>query len=55
MEFNIYVNIKEIIWGVVDWIHVTQDRDQGKALTVVELRVPLNVGEFLRSWTTVGF
>jgi hypothetical protein len=31
-----------IMWGVMDWIHLAQDRDQSKALVnaVMKLRVP---------------
>jgi hypothetical protein len=41
----------------MEWIDVAQDRDQWRALvnTVMNLRVPKNTGDFLRSCTTVGF
>jgi hypothetical protein len=44
-------------WGDMDWIDLAQDRDQRRALvnTVLNLRVPYNVGKFLSSCTTEGF
>jgi hypothetical protein len=27
-EYNIRVDIREIGWEIVDWIHLAQDRDQ---------------------------
>jgi hypothetical protein len=39
----------KIGWGGLDWIDLAQDRDQWKALvnTVMNLRIPKNVGKFL--------
>jgi hypothetical protein len=39
---NIKINLKEIGWEGVDWIRLTQDRDQWPALvnTVMSLRIP---------------
>jgi hypothetical protein len=36
------MDLREIGWEGVDWIHLAQDRDQGRALvnTVLDLRVP---------------
>jgi hypothetical protein len=39
---NIKMDLREIGWDDVDWIHMAQDRDQWRALvsTVLKLRVP---------------
>jgi hypothetical protein len=36
------VDLREVVWEVVDWIQLVQDRDQWTALvnTVMDLRVP---------------
>jgi hypothetical protein len=41
-EDNIRIDLREIGWGVMDWIDLAQDRDQWRALmnTVMNLRVP---------------
>jgi hypothetical protein len=41
-ENNIRMDLREIGWGGMDWIVLTQDRDQWRALvnTVMNLRVP---------------
>jgi hypothetical protein len=41
-EDNIKMDLKKIGWECVDWIHLTQDRDQRRDLvnTVMNLRVP---------------
>jgi hypothetical protein len=50
-EDIIKLNLREIGSEVVDWIHLAQDRDQLRAVvnTVMNLRVPLNVGTFMTS------
>jgi hypothetical protein len=39
---NIKMDLREVGWDGIDWIHVTQNRDQWWALvnTVMNLRVP---------------
>jgi hypothetical protein len=41
-EDNIKVDIKEVVWGGVDWIDLAQDKDRWRALAnaVMNLRVP---------------
>jgi hypothetical protein len=41
-EGNIKMDLREIEFGDVDWIHLAQDRDRWRALvnTVMNLRVP---------------
>jgi hypothetical protein len=42
MKDNIRMDLREKAWEDVDWLHVTQDRDQWRALvnTVMNFRVP---------------
>jgi hypothetical protein len=49
---NIKMDLREIGWDGVDWIDITQDRDQWRALvnTVLNLWVPY-AGGFLRGST----
>jgi hypothetical protein len=39
---DIRIDLKDIGWEGVDWMHLAQDRDQWRALvnTVINLRVP---------------
>jgi hypothetical protein len=41
-EDNIRMDLREIVWEGVDWLHLAQDRDQWRALvnTVMNLLVP---------------
>jgi hypothetical protein len=50
-EDNIRLDLREIRWEVVDWIHVTQDRDKWRALVnmVMNLRVPQKAENILTS------
>jgi len=51
------MDIREMGWEGVDWIHLAQDRDQWQALVnmVRYLWVTLNVGNFLTSQVTLSF
>jgi hypothetical protein len=54
---NIKIDLKEIGWDGMNWIYLAQDRDQGRALvsTMMNLRVPENVGKFLSGCTIGSF
>jgi hypothetical protein len=43
------MNLREILWEGVDWMHLSQGRDQWRAVvnTVMKFRVPLKEGDFL--------
>jgi hypothetical protein len=51
------MDLRDKGWGGIDWIGLPQDRDQWTALVnmIMNLRVPLNVGNFLCSCTARGF
>jgi hypothetical protein len=42
IQDNIKMDLREIVWGSMDWINLAQDREQCRALviTVMNLRVP---------------
>jgi hypothetical protein len=48
-EDNIRMDLREIGWEYVDWMHLTQDRDKWRAVvnTVMNSRILLKVGNFL--------
>jgi hypothetical protein len=50
-EDNIRMNLREIGWDGVDWMHLSQDRDLWWALMnmVINLPVPQKVGNLLTS------
>jgi hypothetical protein len=54
---NIKIDLREIGWDDVKWIDIAQDRDRWRALvnTVLNLRIPLNAGNFLSVCTICGF
>jgi hypothetical protein len=41
-ENNVKMDLREIEWGDMDWIHLAEDRDQWRALVnmVINFRVP---------------
>jgi hypothetical protein len=54
---NIKMDLRDIRWAGMDWIDLVQDREQRRTLvnTVMNLRVPENVRNFLSSCTTGCF
>jgi hypothetical protein len=40
-DYNIKIDLKEVMWDGMDWSHLAQDREQWRALvnTVMNLRV----------------
>jgi hypothetical protein len=51
------IDLSEIKWCGMDLTDLARDRDQWRALvnTVMNLRVPQNVGKFLSSFVTGSF
>jgi hypothetical protein len=51
------MDLREIGWEGVDWIHLAQDWNQWWALVnlVINLQVPLKVRNILTSYVTVRF
>ena len=56
-EDNIKVDCLEVRWVGMDWIDRALDRDRWQALVnaVMNLWVPLNLGNFLTLWGSVNF
>jgi len=54
---NIRMDLQEVGCVYMDWIGLAQDRDRWRTLVslVMNLRVPLNVGNFLTSCKPVSF
>jgi hypothetical protein len=51
------MDLMEIGWEDVGWMHLCQDRDQWRVLVnmVMNLQVPHKAENFLTSWPTVSF
>jgi hypothetical protein len=45
---DIKMDLREIGWGGMDWVDLSQDRNRWRALvkTVMNVRVPQNAGKF---------
>jgi len=56
-EDNIKIDIMEVGYGGMDWTELTPDRDRWRTLVSggMNLRVPLNAGNFLTSCKPVRF
>jgi hypothetical protein len=54
---NIKMDLRDIGWDDMDWIHVAQHRDQWRVLvsTVLNLQVPQHAGKFLSGCTIGSF
>jgi hypothetical protein len=57
MGVNITVDLHEVGGGGMDWTDLGQDTDRRQALVnaVMNLRVPLNAGNFLTSCKPISF
>jgi hypothetical protein len=55
-EDNIRLNLWEIMWEDVNWMHLAEDMGQWQALVnmVMYLQVPHKTGSFLTSWVTIS-
>jgi hypothetical protein len=56
-EDNIKMDLREIEWGGMGWIHMVRDKGQLRALVnmVMNLSVVSNIGKCLSSCATGGF
>jgi hypothetical protein len=54
-EDNVWMDLQEIEFEGVDWIHLAQTRDQCLVNMAVNVWSPWNVGKFLSGWMAVGF
>jgi hypothetical protein len=51
------MNLREIGWEIVDWIHLAQDGDQWRPLVdkIMNRRFPKKSGTFLTSCINISF
>jgi hypothetical protein len=56
-EDNVRVDLREIGWECMDWMHLAQDRDHWLPLvnTVMKSRFPADAVNILTSWATISF
>jgi hypothetical protein len=52
---NIKMDLREIRWGGMDWIDLTQGQWRALVNTAMNLRVPYNFGKFLSNCPTGSY
>jgi hypothetical protein len=57
VRYNTKVDLGEIGWGRMDWIHLAQDRDEWIAPVniIMNFPVPYNVGKYFSGSTAGSF
>jgi hypothetical protein len=53
-EDNIKLDLREVWWGVMDWLMWLRIGANWRVSTVMDLWVPHNMGNFLSSWVAGG-
>jgi hypothetical protein len=48
-EDSMKMDVREIRWKGVNWIHLAQDRHQWRAVVNTAMNVPYKAGNFLKS------
>jgi len=45
------MDLREVLWEGVDWMHLAEDRDHWSSLvnTIINFRIPQKAGNFLTS------
>ena len=56
-EDNIKINLQETKWGLVDWIHLAQDKETWRSFVniVINIQVPYIANNILILWGTLSF